>query len=209
MSPREAAVELTTPKGTITGVLARSEGATGGMVMAGGAGGGLHGPAGIYPELAERLQADGISALRLEYRTPNDLVACVYDTLAGVAALRELGVERVVLVGWSFGGAVVITAGAQSDTVVGVATVASQTYGTAAVSRLAPRCLLLLHGTGDTVLPDRCSRDLHARANGPKELILYPDDNHGLTEHREQVLDKLETWTRSVLAATSSATETS
>lgn len=61
----------------------------------------------------------------------------------------------MALVGWSFGGAVVITAGARSSNVVGVATVASQTYGTDSVSSLAPKSLLLLHGTGDTCLSDR------------------------------------------------------
>jgi dienelactone hydrolase len=36
-----------------------------------------------------------------------------------------MGGERVNLVGWSFGGAVVISAGAANDAVVGIATVAS------------------------------------------------------------------------------------
>jgi dienelactone hydrolase len=163
--------------------------------MVGGAGGGLIGPAGIYPELAARLQTADVMALRLEYRVPNDLDACVSDTLAGIAALECLDVTRAVLLGWSFGGAVVITAGAQSAAVVGVATVASQTYGTCAVSRLAPRRLLLLHGTGDAVLPDQCSRVLFARAHEPKALILYRGDNHGITEHRDAMLATLEAWT--------------
>jgi pimeloyl-ACP methyl ester carboxylesterase len=38
-------------------------------------------------------------------------------------------VQRVVLVGHSFGGAVVITAGAVHDRVAGVVALASQTYG--------------------------------------------------------------------------------
>jgi dienelactone hydrolase len=192
-------LQIATPEGRVTGMVNPAPGSTGGIVMVGGAGGGLVGPAGIYPELAARLQADGITALRLEYRVPNDLDACVYDTLIGVAALGRLGVRRVVLLGWSFGGAVVIAAGAESAAVVGVATVASQTYGTGAVSRLAPRNLLLLHGTGDAVLPDRCSRDLYARAGEPKELILYPGDNHGIVAHRAEMLVVLETWTRGQL----------
>jgi len=197
----EQLIEIATAEGSIEGILADAPGAPGGVLMVGGAGGGMHGPAGIYPELAGLLQREGISALRLDYRHPNELEDCVYDTLAGVDALRQLGTQQVVLIGWSFGGAVVITAGAESDAVVGVATVASQTYGTSAISRLGERHLLLCHGTADATLPDRCSRDLYARACGPKELKLFANDNHGITNHRAELLDILNEWTERVLAA--------
>lgn len=206
MQGSEQLIHIETPEGTVEGILAQAPTATKGVIMVGGAGGGVHGPAGVYPDLARDFQHDGIAALRLEYRHPNDLEACVYDTLAGVAALRQHGIEQVVLIGWSFGGAVVIAAGAESDAVVGVATVASQTYGTGSVSRLAPRGLLLCHGTADTTLPDRCSRDLYARAGEPKELKLFAGGNHGLTDHRAELLQTLETWTRDVLANSASAT---
>ena len=189
MTGDATAVDLLTARGALRGILHPAEDARGAIVMVGGAGGGIHGPAGIYDELATRLQADGHSALRLGYRKPNHLGDCVYDVLAGIDALARQGVERLVLVGWSFGGAVVISAGAASDLVVGVATVASQTYGTEAVSRLAPKSLLLLHGTADQTLPDRCSRDLYARAREPKELVLYPGDNHGIDAHRSEMLE--------------------
>lgn len=165
--------------------------------MVGGAGGGIHGPAASYEELANRLQGDGVSALRLDYREPNYLQECVYDVLAGIDAL---GREGVVLVGWSFGGAVVISAGAASDTVAGVATVASQTYGTQAVRELSPtKSLLLIHGTADEVLPSYLARDLYARAGEPKELVLYPGDGHGIERHRSEMLEKLHGWSREVL----------
>ena len=188
-------VEIPTPRGTVRGVLHPVEGARGAMVMVGGAGGGIAGPAGIYEELATRLQDEGATALRLEYRTPNHLDECIYDLLAGVEALRGQGVERAVLVGWSFGGAVVISAGAASDAVVGVATVASQTYGAEAVGELSPKkSLLLLHGTADGVLPYELSERLYARAGEPKELVLYPDDGHGIERHRSEMLEKLRVW---------------
>jgi len=41
------------------------------------------------------------------------------------------------------------------------------------VSRLAPRSLLLVHGTADQVLPDWCSRYLYEEAGEPK----LPDDD--------------------------------
>ncbi len=196
----QGAVEISTPRGTVRGILYPVEGARGAVVMVGGAGGDTTGPAGIYDELATRLQADGAEALRLEYRTPNQLDECVYDLLAGIEALGQRGVERVVLVGWSFGGAVVISAGAEGDDVVGVATVASQSYGAEAVGELSPeKSLLLVHGTADTVLPYELSERLYARAGEPKELVLYPDDGHGVERHRSEMLEKLHEWSRDLL----------
>ena len=98
-----------------------ADGARGVMVMVGGAGGGIYGPAGTYEDLlAGRLQADGAATLRLRYREPNNLDECTYDTtIAAADALGGQSVERVVLLGWSFGSAGVISAGAASDAVVG------------------------------------------------------------------------------------------
>jgi pimeloyl-ACP methyl ester carboxylesterase len=61
-----------------------------------------------------------IAALRLCYRPPNVLPECTLDVLAGVLYLAQDRVQRVVLVGHSFGGAVGITAGAWQDRVAGV-----------------------------------------------------------------------------------------
>lgn len=169
--------------------------------MVGGAGGGTHGPSAVYPDLSARLAGAGVAALQLDYRRPNHLAECVQDTLGAVEMLADRGISRIALIGWSFGGAVVITAGARSDAVVGVATVASQTYGTDAVSHLAPKRLLLIHGTSDSVLPDTCSRSLYALAGEPKELVLYQGDGHGIERHRQDLLDKLYSWCVATLDA--------
>ena len=125
--------------------------------MVGGAGGDITAPAGVYDELATGLQVGGAEGLRLEHRTPNQLDESVYDLLAGIEALGQRGGERVLLVGRSFGGAVVISAGAANDAVVGAATVASQSYGAEAVEELfLEKSLLLIHGTSDRVLPTSC-----------------------------------------------------
>lgn len=194
-------VEIATSRGTVQGVLHPAAEARSAVVMVGGSTGGIKGPSGIYEELATRLQAEDVTALRLEYREPNRLDECVQDILAGVAALVRQGVDHAVLVGWSFGGAVVISAGAESDAVVGVATVASQTAGAEAVGELSPeKSLLLIHGTDDGVLPDRLSRDLYARAGEPKELVLYPGDGHSIDIHYSEMLEKLYGWSLDLLA---------
>jgi fermentation-respiration switch protein FrsA (DUF1100 family) len=196
----QRAIEISTPRGMVRGVLHPVEDARSALVMVGGAGGGIHGPAGIYQELAAHLQPEGVTGLRLEYRKPNHLGECTYDVRAAIAGMGHLGVDRAALVGWSFGGAVVISAGAESAAVVGVATIASQTYGAGAVRELSPKkSLLLVHGTADQVLPDRLSRDLYARAGEPKELVLYPGDGHGIEHHRSEMLEKLHEWSLNLL----------
>jgi dienelactone hydrolase len=197
--PPMAEVEIHTPEGVIRGLLHKAEGALGAVVMVGDADGGLNGPASLYEPLAEQLQKAGIAALRIDYREPNDLRESIYDVLAGIEAVRQQGAERVALLGWSFGGAVVITAGVASDLVVGVATIACQNFGTEMASDLSPKSLLILHGTEDQEMPDQYSRDLYARARDPKELVLYSGGNHELTGHTGLALDKLYAWSRGLL----------
>jgi alpha-beta hydrolase superfamily lysophospholipase len=144
----------------------------------------------------------------LAYRRPALLDDCLADVLLGIRWLRHQGKRRVVLVGHSFGGAVVITAGvAAGDTVIGVAALSSQTSGTQLVGALSPRKLLLVHGTADQVLPDACSRDLYARAREPKQLILYADCRHGLDECRDQLDRDLIDWLERVLDARDGAVQ--
>jgi dienelactone hydrolase len=97
---------------------------------------------------------------------------------------------KFVLVGWSFGGSPCFTVAAKEpERVYGVATVASQTAGTAGVSKLSPRPVLLLHGTGDTCLSPACSESLYRSygTEGKRELRLFDDDDHGLSKNAVEV----------------------
>ena len=165
-----------------------------------GAGGGLGGPAGgLYIRLAEVMTADSVASLRLDYRHPGQLSSCVLDVLLGVAYLESIGRERVVLVGHSFGGAVVINAGALTQNVVAVAALSPQSYGTDAAEDLSPRPLLLMHGEDDEVLPVRCSQASFRRASEPKKMLLYPGCKHGLDDCRREVDRDLTLWLHDVL----------
>lgn len=167
-----------------------------------GAGGGLNGPAGgLYPRLARRFQPLGVASLELAYRHPGRLDPCVADVRLGIAHLAAQGKGRIVLAGHSFGGAVVIAAGAASPEVVAVAALSSQTSGTGAVGALSPRPLLLMHGTADEVLPAACSQHIHARAREPKRIVLYPGCRHGMDECREALDRDLTTWLQQVTGA--------
>lgn len=196
-------VRLVTEGGAIPGRLHPAPG-DGAILWVFGSGGGLGGPAGgVYTRVGGRFRAREVTSLELDYRDPGDLRSCVADVLVGLHYLEGLGAGRVALVGHSFGGAVVINAGAISPLVVAVAALSSQTAGTAAVGSLSPKPLLLVHGEADEVLPDRCSRSIHARAGEPKEIVLYPGCRHGLDECRESLDRDLTRWLEGVLGLAS------
>lgn len=134
-------------------------------VLLSGAGGGVVGPSSIYLSIADKIASlnRGIPVLRLDYRYPARNRYCVSDILAGMDYLRKgHGINRFVLVGWSFGGAPVFTVGGSDDRVVACATVASQTAETDGIADVARKALptLLLHGTADQTLSPRCSQNL-------------------------------------------------
>lgn len=196
-------VRFVTSRGVCEGILHHREDNTAGAILIGGAGGGFNGPASIYPELSERLLEMSISALRLDFRFPNDLEECVLDALLGIELLSDLNLTRLGLAGWSFGGAVVVIAGVLSEEVKAVATVASQTYGTGSVGQLSPKALLVIHGNRDRTLPVTCSEDIYNRAKEPKELVIYEGANHGVDQKRNEMLDKIDSFFVSWLSADS------
>jgi alpha-beta hydrolase superfamily lysophospholipase len=149
----------------------------------------------MYPRLAAELAQHGIASLRLHYRHPNYLEECVMDTILAVAYLVQARqCTRIALVGHSFGGAVVISAGALSENIAAVVAMSSQTYGTDLAPQISPRPLLVLHGTADQVLSDRCAHDIYARAREPKQILLYPGCRHGLDECQDQVDKDVVEW---------------
>jgi pimeloyl-ACP methyl ester carboxylesterase len=165
-------------------------------IWVGGVGGDWDTPAqGLYPRLCQELTSERIASLRVRYRYPTDLVEAVLDVLAGITFLHDEGIESIALIGHSFGGAVVIQAGAQAETVHTVVTLATQSYGANVAPDLATRCsLLLLHGTADPVLSPLCSQHIYELALEPKHLVLYPDAGHGLDEVAEEVYRVVRGW---------------
>ena len=62
------------------------------------------------------------------------------------------------------------------------------------VAELAPRPLLLLHGTADTILPHECSERIYDRAQEPKTLKLFPGVGHRFTEAADELLETARDW---------------
>ena len=165
-----------------------------GIVWVGGARGGFEGPAGsMYKLLGDRF-SPGITSIRLDYRQPNVLVECVMDTLAALSFLSGTGHTDVILVGHSFGGAVVIKAAPYSEVVKGVIALSSQTFGAGDVSQVSPSPILLVHGERDTVLSQESSLKIFEWAEEPKELRLIPENGHGLQESAQEIRQLVSEW---------------
>lgn len=187
-------VLLETTRGEIEGVLHPVEGGTGAIVCVGGAMGGVDGPAdGLYTRLAEALEPEGVTVLRLNYRRPNEFEECVADVLAGCSFLKGIGAMDLVLVGHSFGGAVVIKAAELGSAVVAVVSLSPQLYGTRQVDQLG-KPLLLVHGMADTILSHEASEDIYRRAPEPKRIVLYGEAGHSLIQAKDEVLELLRGW---------------
>jgi len=192
--PGAIRLQLQTNRGNIEGVFHAVEGGSGAVVCAGGAMGGIAGPADkLYARLPELLAPFAISVLRIDYRTPNNFEECVLDVLAGCSFLKGIGASDVVLVGHSFGAAVVIKAGELAPIVRAVASLSPQLYGTREVESLG-KPLLLVHGMADTILSHEASEDIYRRALEPKRMVLYADAGHSLIQAKEELDALLVGW---------------
>jgi alpha/beta superfamily hydrolase len=187
-------IRLDTTRGEIEGLLHPVEGGTGAAICVGGAMGGLDGPAdSLYARLPAALEPEGVTVLRLEYRRPNDFQECVLDVLAGCSFLKGIGATDVVLVGHSFGAAVVIKAGEIAHIVVAVASLSPQLFGTREVQQLG-KPLLLVHGMADNILSHEASEDIYRRALEPKRIVLYAEAGHSLFQAKDEVTELLTGW---------------
>lgn len=169
--------------------------ATEGVIMLGGVGGDFDTPAReVYPRLAKALQQEGIVTLRVQFRDPIDLDSSTFDVLAGIEFLHNRGIERMAIVGHSFGGAVAIQAGLRSNSVATVVTLSTQGFGTDGIEDLSPRPILLVHGYADEVLPPTCSIDAYNRAGEPKTLKLLEGARHAMDEAADEVYETVRVW---------------
>jgi alpha-beta hydrolase superfamily lysophospholipase len=172
------------------------------VVACGGATGSLLGPAdGLYQDLGFELARQGIGVMRVGYRRPNDLAACVHDLAAASDLASRQGAQRIVAMGHSFGGAVAMRlAIAAPEVVVGVVTLATQSAGCEDADRL--RCpLLLFHGDRDELLPPVTSEMVRMLA-GRGELVVLPGAGHLLNEAAPALRDRLRTWLPQTLKGT-------
>ena len=199
ITPQLRHVEGFTRSGLLT-LLWHGEGDEEKVVLAcGGAMGGLLGPAGgLYQQLGVAMAERGIGFVRVSYRRPNDLDACVYDVAAAGQIAAGYGATRAVVMGHSFGGAVAVRVGvAMPDFVAGVVTFATQSAGCEVAEGLAGRPVLLFHGDRDELLPAQCSELVQMLTDG--ELVMLPGTGHLMTEGGDVMRERLLEWLPEVL----------
>lgn len=171
------------------------------VILVGSIGGNFDSPAhNLYAKLATDLNTDKISSLRVKFRYPGELAECVLDVLAAIKFLQDEGITEIALVGYSFGGAVVIQAAAiETDLVKTVVTLATQLHGTEAVTEFKNTSLLLIHGKKDKTLPFHSSEVVFELAHEPKSLTIISRATHTLNEAASQIYRHVYTWLTSQL----------
>jgi cephalosporin-C deacetylase-like acetyl esterase len=185
---------LSTTRGKIPLVMHGVDKAERAVLCLGGAGGGIDGPAMLYPRLGLELQPLGVTVTRLRYRFPGVMAECVLDAMAGMSFLKGIGHRRAALIGHSFGGGVAISAATMNPMAAAVVAISSQLDGAQNVAQIAPRPLLLIHGTADAVLADESSRLIFERAREPKTLKLFEGADHGLSQAGDEVFQLVKQW---------------
>ena len=189
---------ISTPLGPVHGLWRPSSRTHAAVLLLPGRDGALSGPASLYTQLAPALQrVAGVA--QLGYRLPGSLADCRACILDALDAFSQQGIERVALIGWDFGGAVAIAAGAQSPLVTGVACLAPDRSASEAIAGIGTRRLLIAHGSADTVIPQSVSILLHTQTSHPTELALYPQETHDFIRYRAAILQRLILWTSTLL----------
>ncbi|MGK5086028.1 dienelactone hydrolase family protein [Bdellovibrionota bacterium FG-2] len=165
-----------------------------GIIFVSGVDGGFIEPAdGIYTRMATQLssQFSGgcVESIFVEYRSPGVLDPSVNDALAGAQFLRSHGVSKMAIVGWSFGGAVIVNSAVKIPEVTTVIGFSPQSRDTEAVVSFTNQSLLLFHSHDDENVPFSASLDILEEAPSTIFKEFHPLDgfDHQLTGAQDLV----------------------
>jgi dienelactone hydrolase len=123
-------------------------------VFVSGVNGGFQEPADlIYDRFALELSHQGVPSIFVSYRYAGDIGPSVEDALAAASYLRDRGVKKMAVVGWSFGAAVAISSAVKIPETVTVTTFSGQSRDTEPVADFTKQSLLVVHSKQDENVP--------------------------------------------------------
>jgi dienelactone hydrolase len=155
----------------------------------------------MYSRTALTYVKKNVLSIFVTYRFPGELEPSVNDALAAVSFARARGVKQIALIGWSFGGAVIINTAVQAPEVNTVIGVAPQARDTERVAEFQKQSLILFHSEMDENVPFESSGEILDSAPEyiTKKLVSFPTGDHYLTGMSEQVDAELLPWLDNVI----------
>ena len=164
-----------------------------GVVVAGGIAGAFRSPAGgLFHKLGQSGQSKAIHTVHVCFRKPSEFPETVHDMRAAVHYLNSKGIQKVVVVGHSLGGAAAIGGASFEPSVVGVVPISSQPYGAERISLIQTRTLVIT-GLLDPIEPTAWSKAIWKEAKGDKQIAFFMG-THNLDECAQEVYERLFCW---------------
>jgi alpha/beta superfamily hydrolase len=168
-----------------------------GLLFVTGIDGGFIEPADdIYDRLAAHYSSLGAHSIFVQYRLPGQIEPSVADALTAAEWLRNHGVRRMAVLGWSFGGAVAIHSAVGVPEMRAVIGFSPQSLDTEPVLLFTTQSLLVFHSVQDENVPYSAVLGLMAEvpAGIRKELVSFQEGAHSLSGLSPEVSPKVLDW---------------
>jgi alpha/beta superfamily hydrolase len=168
-----------------------------GIVFVTGIDGGFLEPVdGIYTRMAEAFGKLGVPSVFVQYREPGNVRMSVDDARAGVNYLKSHGVQRMGLVGWSFGGAVITNTPPEAPEIRTVVGISPQSEYTETVERFTSQSMLLFASEEDENVPFEASRQILevTPASVRTRFVPFDHGDHELNGMQDEVDPIVRQW---------------
>ena len=174
-----------------------------GIIFVSGVDGGFIEPVdGIYTRMAETNLHNCVSSIFVSYRNPGELATSIEDATTAASYLRDRGISKMAIVGWSFGGAVIAHTATLIPQIMTIIGFSPQSLDTEPFSLLnAQQSLLLFHSTSDENVPFSSSQIIMDEAPSYIHKQLFPIDgaDHHLTGTRAKIDPIVNDWINHML----------
>ncbi|HUP56669.1 MAG TPA: dienelactone hydrolase family protein [Bdellovibrionota bacterium] len=170
-----------------------------GIVFVSGVNGGYEQPADmLYERFAAEYGAAGVPSIHVRYRYPGYLEQSVQDGEAAANYLRQRGVRRMAVVGWSFGGAVAVHLGVRVPEVATVVTLSAQSRDTEVLHWFHGKSILVVHSRADENVPFYAAEQIleQVPSSSAREWYWLDDHDHLLDGASDLIDPVFRNWIR-------------